>query len=70
MRHLTLHQRVFEGQVIASVYQQLIFQMLWRMEVFAGRFLPIAASLMHHQPVLISIRIPIHSSSMLTLIES
>jgi len=45
MRHLTLHQRIFEGQVIASVYQQLIFQMLWRMEVFAGRFLPIATSL-------------------------
>jgi hypothetical protein len=45
MRHLTLHQRIFEGQMIASVNQQLIFQMLWWMEVFAGRLLPIASSL-------------------------
>lgn len=45
MRHLTVHQCIFEGQVIASVNQQLILQMLRWMEVFAGRFFPIATSL-------------------------
>lgn len=40
-----LHQCILECQMIASVYQQLILQMLWWMKVFARRFVTITTSL-------------------------
>jgi hypothetical protein len=40
-----LHQSILQGKVIAPIDQQLIFQVLWWMEVLAWRLLPITATL-------------------------
>lgn len=40
-----LHERILEGQVIASVYEQLVLQVLWWMEIFARGLFAVAASL-------------------------
>lgn len=40
-----LHDGVLQGQMIPSVYQQLIFEMLWRVEVFTRWFFTITTTL-------------------------
>lgn len=40
-----LHERVLEGQVVPAVDEQLIFQVLRRVEVLAGRLVAVAATL-------------------------
>jgi hypothetical protein len=40
-----LHQSILQGKMIPSIDQQLIFQVLWRMEVLAWRLLPITPTL-------------------------
>lgn len=40
-----LHQRVLQCQMIAPVYQELVLEMLRRMEVLARRFLPVTPTL-------------------------
>ena len=44
-----LENGVLQGQVIAAVYQQLVFQMLRRMEVFARRRVSVTPSLEKHK---------------------
>lgn len=39
------HERVFQGQMIPSVDKQLVFEVLGRVEVLAGRLLSVATSL-------------------------
>jgi hypothetical protein len=41
-----LHQRILQGEVVATVDQELIFEMLWRVKVLARWFLSVAPTLM------------------------
>lgn len=49
--YLTLHEGLFESQVIPSIDEKLVFEMLRRMEVFARRFLTAAATLFSRRGV-------------------
>lgn len=40
-----LHNGILQGQVVSAVDQQLVLQVLRRMEVFAGRLLTVATTL-------------------------
>lgn len=44
-----LHQRVLQGQMVTPVYQKLVLQMLWWMEIFAWGFFPITSALKQKQ---------------------
>jgi len=40
-----LHLEVFEDEVVATILEELLFEMLWRMQVLARRISPLTLSL-------------------------